>query len=180
MSSYVFQMVQTLHCLWPLTVRWQNSPTPVLMMLYNLWYHYPITILILLSYPWPPHPPKILMLALWQEHDVTDPDQRSLPSAFRTWSAALTPFTWSFPHSTSPPSMNHSPYQGSLTAISAHNHCPYVYLCFISSLLRMSYVWFAGGDNNPIDDIHGVGSVKTKASNGVTNAQILEWWFCSD
>ncbi|WZZ35816.1 hypothetical protein YC2023_019217 [Brassica napus] len=66
------------------------------------------------------------MLALWQEHDVTDPDQRSLPSALRT------------------------------------------------CLLRMSYVWFAGGDNNPIDDIHGVGSVKTKASNGVTNAQILE------
>ncbi|KAF3487133.1 hypothetical protein F2Q69_00053345 [Brassica cretica] len=31
-----------------------------------------------------------------------------------------------------------------------------------------------GGDNNPIDDIPGVGSVKTKASNGVTNAPILE------
>ncbi|KAF2600248.1 hypothetical protein F2Q68_00008274 [Brassica cretica] len=47
-------------------------------------------------------------------------------------------------------------------------------LCVSDGSDSALFMAFDGGDNNPIDDIPGVGSVKTKASNGVTNAPILE------
>ncbi|KAF2595600.1 hypothetical protein F2Q68_00011115 [Brassica cretica] len=49
-----------------------------------------------------------------------------------------------------------------------------LFMAFDGEMTKLTNTRAIGGDNNPIDDIHGVGSVKTKASNGVTNAPILE------